>query len=786
MKLRPQFALTVAASGFILAAISISAAVTGIQARAALQQETIANRMVQLSGELNYLTHDYFIYRGGRQLASWRSRFDALSSALAGLDPSSAEQRELVRNLEISKKRLDEVFDSIVAGERFSPARRMAPLDIEMLEAAWRRMAIQTHTLIADATRLSELLQSKADRARRANTLIVYATIVVFGVYFLANTWLLQRRILRGMSMLSAATAAVRAGRFDHVIEERRSDEIDDALHAFNQMTRALRETTVSRDALIREVEQRKSAEEALQLSNDRLRAVLENSRDVIYRFNVQSNRFDYISPSAKVVVGFSSEELMLLGSQESMEMIHPDDLDAFRKTIERLATEGTGEAEYRQRTRTGSYCWVSNRMALSKDEHGEPLYRDGAIRDISRRIEIEHSLRELNNTLEQRVEERNAEVTALADQLRQLASELILAEQRERQRIAKVLHDHIQQMLVAAKLQISVLAQRQQNEQLKGAAESVSSLIDQTISASRHLTSELSPPVLYDAGLGPALQWIARSFLEKHGLSVEVQFDPSGEPEDDDVQAFTFHAVREMLLNIVEHSGVKKALVRGFRGDDDRVHIVVSDEGAGFDPTPLQTGGKSDGFGLFSIQQRLKHMGGRVEIESTPGKGTRIELVAPPAAHVKRSSPAATRQNRSAAQVDEVATHPGKIRIVLADDHPILRQGIASLLRMAADLEVVGEASNGEQAVALTQSLHPDVVIMDISMPVVNGIDATRVIKQRLPKVHVVGLSMHAEGEMSSAILAAGADAYVTKGGPPEALINAIRNTQRRTSSGQ
>lgn len=783
MKLKTKFTLTVCVFGLILAAVSVSAVVTGIRARAILTQEIVAGRMVQLSGELSYLTHDYFVYRESRQLAAWRVRFDALSSALATLHPSSSEERELVRNLEVSKKRLKEVFDGIVAGRHFSPEKRSGSIDLEMLEVAWSRMAMQTHTLIADATRLAELLQLKGDRAKRINALIVVATVAIFGAYFLVNTSLLQRRILRGMSTLNAATAAVRAGRFDYVIAERRRDEIDDALHAFNQMTKTLRETTVSRDALMREVEQRKTAEEALQKSNDRLRTVLENSRDVIYRFNVQSGRFDYISPAARDVIGFSSEELMLLGSRESIAMIHPEDQVAFKNAIARLEKEGAAEAEYRQRTKTGGYRWVSNRMAFSRDEDGQPLYRDGAIRDITHRIEIEHSLRELNSTLEQRVEERNAEVTVLANQLRQLASELTLAEQRERQRIARVLHDHIQQMLVAAKLQTSVLAQRVQNEQLKGGAELVSSLIDQTISASRDLTSELSPPVLYDAGLGPALQWLARSFLEKHGLSVEVQFDPLGEPEDDDVRTFLFDAVREMLFNVTKHSGVSNARIQGFRGDDDRAHIVVSDEGKGFDPTPLQTGGKPHGFGLFSIQQRLKHMGGRVGIESTPGKGTRVKLVGPPASLVRRQSPGTASQNRSAAQVEEIAPHPDKIRVVLADDHHIIRQGIASLLRMAPDLEVVGEASNGEQAVALTRSLRPDVVIMDISMPVMNGIDATRAIKGQSPEVHVVGLSMHTEGEMSSAILAAGAAAYVMKGGPPEALINAIRIARRRPS---
>jgi DNA-binding NarL/FixJ family response regulator len=127
-------------------------------------------------------------------------------------------------------------------------------------------------------------------------------------------------------------------------------------------------------------------------------------------------------------------------------------------------------------------------------------------------------------------------------------------------------------------------------------------------------------------------------------------------------------------------------------------------------------------------------------------------------------------------------ASEDGKIRVVLADDHHIIRQGLVSLLRSEPDLDVVGEAANGKQAVNRARSFRPDVVVLDVSMPVLNGVEATKEIMRALPGTKVIGLSMHEEGELSSAIRQAGAVAYVTKGGPPQALLEAIRKAVDRS----
>lgn len=116
------------------------------------------------------------------------------------------------------------------------------------------------------------------------------------------------------------------------------------------------------------------------------------------------------------------------------------------------------------------------------------------------------------------------------------------------------------------------------------------------------------------------------------------------------------------------------------------------------------------------------------------------------------------------------------KITVFLADDHTIVRKGLLSLLVNQADLEVVGEAENGRIALTRIEQLQPDVVVMDITMPLLNGLEATRQIKRRWPHIQVVMLTVHTTEEYIFQILEAGASGYVVKQAAPSELVMAIR----------
>jgi two-component system NarL family response regulator len=112
----------------------------------------------------------------------------------------------------------------------------------------------------------------------------------------------------------------------------------------------------------------------------------------------------------------------------------------------------------------------------------------------------------------------------------------------------------------------------------------------------------------------------------------------------------------------------------------------------------------------------------------------------------------------------------------MVVDDHTIFRRGLVSILESYPDIKVVGEASDGEEGVARTGDLLPDVVIMDLAMPRMNGIEATRIIKSRFMSVDVIALSFQESEHARSSVLQAGAKAYFTKSGPLDELVRAIR----------
>jgi DNA-binding NarL/FixJ family response regulator len=119
-------------------------------------------------------------------------------------------------------------------------------------------------------------------------------------------------------------------------------------------------------------------------------------------------------------------------------------------------------------------------------------------------------------------------------------------------------------------------------------------------------------------------------------------------------------------------------------------------------------------------------------------------------------------------------------VRILIVDDHAIVREGLKMILESLNDLSVVGEAGNGREALAQAEALLPDVIIMDIAMPELNGIEATRMIRERLPAVRVIILSMHQTNEHVFRAMQAGASAYLLKESAGFSVVDAVRAVMR------
>ena len=252
-------------------------------------------------------------------------------------------------------------------------------------------------------------------------------------------------------------------------------------------------------------------------------------------------------------------------------------------------------------------------------DPQGRPYALCVMSMDMTERKKIERQLQTLNETLEQQVAERTS-------QLRMLAAELTQTEQRERRRIAHILHDHFQQLLVTVKHRLNRIRNRTQDADLLDQLQQAEGILGEAIHASRSLTVELCPPVVYDMGLAAALQWLGRWMWDNHGLTVEVQADDQANPSAEEVNVLLFEAVRELLFNVLKHAQTLHARVE-MRSAAGQTCIVVRDEGSGFDPSAQD---RSKGFGLFGIRHRLEMLGGTLQVESTRGRGTCITLVSP------------------------------------------------------------------------------------------------------------------------------------------------------------
>jgi signal transduction histidine kinase len=227
------------------------------------------------------------------------------------------------------------------------------------------------------------------------------------------------------------------------------------------------------------------------------------------------------------------------------------------------------------------------------------------------------------------------AERTRLAEEraadLRELAAELTRAEQRERDRLYELIHDHVQPLLVGARLSLSGLDQRTPVDTWLKSAADVRRHISEALDTARSLSVELNPPLVRDHGLCAGLEWLCRWARKGHGLDVQLACDVSAEPADSATRLLLFKATRELLMNVAKHAGASKAQVTVERTTGPQVQVTVADRGRGFDAGALRTNvSRRNGSGLLNIQRRIAMIGGSFEVDSDPGAGTVARLSVP------------------------------------------------------------------------------------------------------------------------------------------------------------
>jgi PAS domain S-box-containing protein len=549
---------------------------------------------------------------------------------------------------------------------------------------------------------------------------------------------------------------------------------------------------------VLQDIDERKRADDALRESEERLRMAMAAGQMGAWDIDVRSG---HVTWDAKqyALLGLPSPEPPAT-MNEFYPLLHADDAERVKRAMAVSELTGRFSEDFRVVRPNGPWRWIAARGAAINDQQGRSVRMVGVTYDVTERKEAQGRLEQFAEELERLVTERTRELLCSQEQLRALATELNLAEQRERKRVAIELHDYLAQTLVVGRLKLG------QTRHLANVPARCMELIQQTegvineaLTYTRTLVAELSPPVLHEFGLPAALMWLGDQ-MQRHELTVSVQVHQDEEVElPEDQAVLLFQSVRELLMNVAKHAGTRDAVVQ-LQLQADQLRIEVRDEGQGFTTQTAMAAGQQQAsgskFGLFSIRERMKALGGRFHLESVPGQGTIAALMLPlhetrprlPAVGLPSGELAETlidapaSANRSMIQEEDLATQqdtvqaPVTLRVLLVDDHAMVRQGLRSLLAAYEDIDVIGEACNGRQAVAFADTLRPSIVVMDINMPNMNGIEATAQIKARHPQTIVIGLSVNASTDSHEAMKKAGATILLTKEAAVEQLYSAIQ----------
>jgi DNA-binding NarL/FixJ family response regulator/two-component sensor histidine kinase len=357
------------------------------------------------------------------------------------------------------------------------------------------------------------------------------------------------------------------------------------------------------------------------------------------------------------------------------------------------------------------------------------------------------------------------------------LTQRLINAQEEERRRLAFDLHDGLGQIIVAAGMHMETYRSDRKGSEsgaTEGELDKAASYLQNAVSEARRIVSELRPALLDDFGLAQALKhyleeigdrlgWEA-SFVENLG---DVRLEPFTETA-------LFRIAQEALANVHKHARAEKVEIRLLLQGDE-LSLEVQDWGVGFEvERAFLKDVEGSHVGLASMRERAQLLGSRLRCLSVPGEGTTIgiSLTLREGLKLPRNGMVETAQNERPAACRP--NEPG-IRVLIVDDHPMVREGLRSMLNVKG-VCVAEEAATGNEAVEQVRSLRPDVVLMDVRMPDMDGLAATEVVKREAPTTSVIIVTSYESKDYLRRAIAAGAAGYLLKGMSRETLVNAIK----------
>jgi two-component system NarL family sensor kinase len=438
------------------------------------------------------------------------------------------------------------------------------------------------------------------------------------------------------------------------------------------------------------------------------------------------------------------------------------DDLEDL-KTLFQNAKNGSARGEIRLRTINGKARTIRLTLSTNRELGVEAIC--AVATELTELVETNEALRVTETSL------------------RQLSARLLQLQDEERRRIARDLHDVTGQKIAILSMSLDRLGRLVQSE---GAE------VDETLEESREVVRKigeeirtlsylLHPPLLDESGLGSAVRWYAEGFQKRSGIHLTVDIATDLGRLSTDVETALFRVVQESLTNVHRYSGSPDAEIKIF-AEDEEIHLEVVDHGRGIEagavPVPID-GIASLGVGIPGMRERLRQLGGQLEVDFGRN-GTRVVATVPlkkPDVAVAEMMEYSADSGNGQPRLDSDSRSDQRRRILIADDHEVMRRGVRGLLESHDEWAVCGEAFEGREAVTKSRELRPDLIIMDINMPGLTGIAAAQQIRRENPLAKILFFSVHESAQTVREVINAGGQGYVSKSRAGHDLVDAVRN---------
>jgi PAS domain S-box-containing protein len=378
--------------------------------------------------------------------------------------------------------------------------------------------------------------------------------------------------------------------------------------------------------AITADISERKQAEELLRTSEERFRALVNASSDVVYRMSPDWSEMreldgrGFIADTGKPTKDWLNRYIQL------------DDQPLMLRTIrEAVRTKSMFELEHRVRRTDGTLGWTYSRAVPLLNLSGEIQEWFGAASDVTARKEAEENFRKLAQTLDAEVRARTRELEEQSNQVRELSWRLLTSQDEERRHIARELHDSAGQTLTVLGISLAQLLQKtgRNAPELATEAEQIQETVQQLHREIRTTSYLLHPPLLDENGLYSAISWFLQGLLERSGLEVQLDISKEFGRLPRDMELVIFRLVQECLTNIHRHSESATASIQIVRASN-QITLDIRDQGKGMSPARLaeiQLG--RSGVGIGGMRERLRQFEGTMNIESD-SSGTRVFTTIP------------------------------------------------------------------------------------------------------------------------------------------------------------